>query len=108
MEDLQHDDSDIINSKVTPTTVEVQGSNDLIGYTITGGKLLGITPDVDAKSLIIHIDATDDGTLTLTIPRSVFDSVNENGEDEEIFVLIDGEEVSEYEEKLHLRTEHLS
>jgi len=64
----------------------------LIGYTITGGKLLGITPDVDANSLIISIDATDDGSLTLTIPRSVLDATI-NGEDDDFFVLIDGEEV---------------
>jgi len=80
-------------SMVTDTTVSVQGSSDLIGYEITGGKLLGIMPDVDANSLIIRIEATDDGTLTLTIPRSVLDAVFENGEDDDFFVLIDGEEV---------------
>ncbi len=79
-------------SKVTDTTVSVQGSSDLIGYTITGGKLLGIMPDVDANSLIIRIEATDDGSLTLTIPRSVLDATI-NGEDDDFFVLIDGEEV---------------
>jgi len=80
-------------SMVTDTTVSVSGSSDLIGYTITGGKLLGITPDVDANSLIISIDATDDGSLTLTIPRSVLNALLENGEDDDFFVLIDGEEV---------------
>jgi predicted secreted protein with PEFG-CTERM motif len=77
---------------VTDTTVSVQGSSDLIGYEITGGKLLGITPDVDANSLIIRIEATDDGSLTLVIPRSVLDATI-NGEDDDFFVLIDGEEV---------------
>ncbi len=80
-------------SKVTDTTVSVQGSIDLIGYEITGGKLLGIIPDVDANSLIIRIEATDDGSLTLTIPRSVLDALFENGDDDDFFVLIDGEEV---------------
>jgi len=80
-------------SKVTDTTVSVQGSTDLIGYEITGGKLLGIIPDVDANSLIISIDATDDGSLTLTIPRSVLDALFENGDDDDFFVLVDGEEV---------------
>ena len=78
---------------VTDTTVSVQGSSDLIGYEITGGKLLSIMPDVDANSLIISIDATDDGSLTLTIPRSVLDALLENGEDDDFFVLVDGEEV---------------
>jgi len=80
-------------SNVTDTTVSVQGSTDLIGYEITGGKLLGIMPDVDANSLIIRIEATDDGSLTLTIPRSVLDALFENGDDDDFFVLIDGEEV---------------
>jgi len=79
-------------SSVTDTTVSVQGSSDLITYEITGGKLLGITPDVDANSLIISIDATSDGSLTLTIPRSVLEATI-NGGDDDFFVLIDGEEV---------------
>ncbi len=80
-------------STVTDTTVSVQGSSDLVGYEITGGKLVGITPDVEANSLIISIDATNDGSLTLTIPRSVLDATINNGEDDDFFVLIDGEEV---------------
>ncbi len=81
------------DSLVTDTTVSIAGSSDLIQYEITGGKLLGITPDVDANSLIISIDATDDGSITLTIPRSVLDAVLPNGDDDEFFVLVDGEEV---------------
>ncbi len=85
--------SEVEESTVTDTTVSVQGSTDLIGYEITGGKLLGIMPDVDANSLIIRIESTDDGSLTLTIPRSVLDALFENGDDDDFFVLIDGEEV---------------
>jgi len=80
-------------SNVTDTTVSVSGSTDLIGYEITGGKLLGITPSVQDNSLIISIDATSDGSLTLTIPRSVLDALFENGDDDDFFVLVDGEEV---------------
>jgi len=80
------------NSNVTDKTVAIEGSSDLIGYTITGGKLLSIMPDVEANSLIVSIDATSDGSLTLTIPRSVLDATM-NGEDDDFFVLIDGEEV---------------
>ncbi len=77
---------------VTDSTVSVQGSSDLIGYEITGGKLLSIMPDVDANSLIISIQADEDGSLTLTIPRSVLDATI-NGGDDDFFVLVDGEEV---------------
>ena len=82
----------LIPNVVFAETVSVSGSSDLIGYTITGGKLLGITPDSDANSLIISIDATDDGSLTLTIPRSILDA-KINGIDDDFFVLSDGEEV---------------
>jgi len=84
-------------SNVTDKTVLVEGATDLIGYSITGGKLLNIIPDFDAKSLIISIDATEDGMLTLTIPRTVFDSV-EDGIDVEVFVLIDQEEAADFDE----------
>jgi len=73
-------------------TVAIEGSSDLIEYTITGGKLLSIMPDVTAKSLIVSIDAINDGSLTLTIPRSVLDA-SMNDEDDDFFVLVDGEEV---------------
>jgi len=86
-------------SKVTDTTVSVQGSIDLIGYEITGGTILSIIPDVDANSLIIRIDATDDGSLTLTIPRSVLNALLENGDDDDFFVLVDDEEV-DFDEKI--------
>ena len=80
------------NTGITDTTVSVQGSSDLVGYEITGGKLLSVMPDVDANSLIISVDASEDGSLTLTIPRSVLDATISDGDDE-FFVLVDGEEV---------------
>ena len=87
------------DSKVTDTTVQIgENASDLIGYKITGGKLLSITPDVDQKSLIISIQATDDGSLTLTIPRSIADALDKNGEDDEYFVLIDQEEAEDFDE----------
>ena len=80
-------------SEITNTTVSVQGSVDLIGYEIMGGTILSVMTDVDANSLIISIDATDDGSLTLTIPRSVLDALFEDGSDDEFFVLVNYEEV---------------
>ena len=82
----------IIDSTVTATTVTVQDSKDLMYYEITNGKIINIMPDMDAKSLLIYIETTDNGSITLTIPRSVLDATI-NGEDDEFFVLVDGEEV---------------
>jgi predicted secreted protein with PEFG-CTERM motif len=64
----------------------------VVGYKITGGKLISITPDVNANSLIIAIDATNDGLLTITLPRELIDA-KLNGQDDVFFVLVDGEEV---------------
>jgi predicted secreted protein with PEFG-CTERM motif len=84
--------SAVETGKVTGNTIAIEGANEKIGYKITGGKLISIVPDVDAKSLIVTIDATNDGSLTITIPRSVMDA-EINGADDEYFVLVDGEEV---------------
>ena len=78
--------------------VQVEGTDFMIGYTITGGKLLSITPDTGANSLIIKIDAWDDGELTITLPRELIDSeiLDDDGNnigDDDYFVLVDGEEV---------------
>jgi len=69
------------------TSISVDGSStNVIEYQIKGGKLLSIQPDVSTNSLIVELDTTSSGTLTLTIPRSVFDSV-ENGKDTAVFVV---------------------
>ncbi|MEE9339570.1 MAG: hypothetical protein V3U87_15965 [Methylococcaceae bacterium] len=76
---------------VTDSTVSVSGSSDLIEYVIRGGNLLGITSDMDALSLIVSIDASNDGLLTLTIPRTTLDA-KIDGMDTEFFILMDGEQ----------------
>jgi predicted secreted protein with PEFG-CTERM motif len=70
-----------------------------VGYSIRGGKILSITPDPQAKSLLIEIETTsaDGGELKLILPRSVIDARTgadgQSGEDDSFFVLVDGEEV---------------
>ena len=86
------EDMIIQDSIITETTITVQNSTDLISYEITNGKLINVLPDMDAVSLLVYIEATDDGSITLTIPRSVLDATI-NGGDDEFFVLVDGEEV---------------
>ena len=96
-EDIVVDKPVIVDSIVTATTITVQESTDLVGYEITNGKLINVIPDTDAKSLLIDIEALEDGSITLTIPRSVLDATV-NDKDDEFFVLVDGEEV-DFEEK---------
>ena len=78
------------------TTVKVDRTNFVLSYTITGGSVLSVTPDDEANSLIIAIRTTSDGQLTITLPRDLIDA-KINGQDDDFFVLIDGEEV-EFEE----------
>ena len=73
----QFEDSVIIDSIVTATTITIQDSMDLISYEITNAKLINVIPDLDAVSLLLYIEATDDGSITLTIPRSVLDATIE-------------------------------
>ena len=86
------DDPIVLDSVLTATTITVQDSTDLVSYEIINAKLLNVIPDMDAVSLLIYIEATDDGSITLTIPRSVLDASINDGDDE-FFVLVDGEEV---------------
>jgi len=79
-------------------TMAVSGTDFKVGYTITGGKLLSITPDVESNSLVIAIDATSDGSLTITLPRALIDA-KIGSDDDAFFVLVDGEEVDFDESK---------
>ena len=88
----------IIDSIITATSITIQDSTDLISYEITNGKVINSIPDLDAVSLLLYIESTDDGSITLTIPRSVLDATI-NNEDDQFFVLVDGEEV-DFEEIL--------
>jgi predicted secreted protein with PEFG-CTERM motif len=78
--------------------VHVENTEFDVSYKITGGKVLGITADVEAKSLLISIQTTSDGVLTITLPRDLIDA-KINGEDDSFFVLIDGEETSDVSEE---------
>lgn len=106
-------------SRTAETSFEFGGSGDVIpgpkgktfplanpedgsvGYSIKGGKILSITPDVAAKSLIVEIETTADGEVKLIIPRSILDARlgadGKSGEDDSFFVLVDGAE-ADFEE----------
>jgi predicted secreted protein with PEFG-CTERM motif len=79
------------------TTVKVDRTDFVLSYKITGGDVKSVTPDDKAKSLVIMIEAREDGQLIITLPRALIDA-KINGEDDDFFVLIDGEEV-EFEEE---------
>ena len=79
----------------------VEGTDFSVRYSITGGKVLGITADVPSTSLIISIETTspDGGELTITLPRALIDSkIGTTEEDDNFFVLVDDEESTDFKE----------
>ena len=59
-----------------------------VNYEITCAEILGMMPDYENKSLIIEINTTCDGVLTITLPKDVIDT-----DEEGFFILVDGDEV---------------
>ncbi|MCH7559967.1 MAG: hypothetical protein IIC67_01120 [Thaumarchaeota archaeon] len=88
--------------KPTPTqttiiSVEVSGLSHYVEYRISGGKLLSIIPDMDANSLILSIDSSGDGSISVELPRKLIDAKMRNGDDDQFFVLVDGNEATSNE-----------
>jgi len=80
----------------TPTqagnTMPVDGTSLSVQYSITNGKVTDIKADVQSKSLIVSIQTTGDGVLTITLPRGLIDSQTSGGQDDKWVVLNDGQE----------------
>ena len=72
-------------------TINAGGGDYRIGYQISSGKVTSVEPLEDACSLLISLDVVDDGELTVTMPRSLIDSMAGDHNDKFI-VLHDGEE----------------
>ena len=80
-------------------TFKVENTDFSVRYEITGGKVIGITADVEGKSLSIEIETTSDGMLTIHLPRALIDAkITPGGEDDNFFVLVDGEESADFRE----------
>ena len=77
-------------SQISGQSINVEGYE--IDFEITDGNVNSITTDVDVNSLIMSIDTTDDGLMTILVPRSMLDATF-NGQDDDFFVLVDGKEV---------------
>jgi predicted secreted protein with PEFG-CTERM motif len=84
-----------ISSPTTPTKPSTCGKSELsfvgncVPYSITGGVVTGTSVNTDDNSLIVMIDAKEDGTLTLTPSKKVLDGA--------FMVLVDGEEWDDVE-----------
>ena len=104
-----------VEKKVFEVDLGDQGTYD-VEYIIKGGTVQNMEIDYDGLALVITIDATKDGTLTVTLPRDLIDAKKpanlspddvltgktvdpKDLEDDEYFVLIGGEEANFKETK---------
>lgn len=85
-------------SKGIQNTFPVDGTNFTLPYSITNGKVTDIKADTQSKSLIVTIQTTGDGTLTLTMPRALIDAKKADGTDDKYFVLNDDQENDGFQE----------
>ena len=85
---------------ITPSTGVECGPNDIVAgsqcipHSIAGATVTSASFHADSKSLILVLNAFDDGMITLDIPRKYLDTDSTN---DPLFVIIDGEEAESEE-----------
>lgn len=72
-----------------------------VEYTIKGGTVKDMVVDSEIFALIVQIDVTDEGTISLDLPREFIGAEKQNGKDDTFIILIDGIEVA-YQESVVL------
>ena len=72
-----------------------------VEYTIKGGTVENMLVDSDIFAIIVQIDSTDEGTITLDLPREYIGAEKQNDKDDTFIVLIDGIEVAYQESLVH-------
>ena len=70
-----------------------------VKYTVRGGMIEDIKIEPNIFGLIIDINAPNDGTLVLELPRQFIDAEKQNGKDEQFIILVDGVQTSYNESK---------
>jgi predicted secreted protein with PEFG-CTERM motif len=78
-------------TETTDTFIVLAGDSGTfdIPYIIRGGILEDIKIEPNILGLVVSINALDEGTLVLDLPRQYIDSEKQNGKDEEFIILID-------------------
>ncbi len=70
-----------------------------VEYTIKGGTVKNMIVNPSIFAVIIQIDATDEGTITMNLPREFIGAEKQDGKDEVFIILIDNIEVP-YQESI--------
>lgn len=74
------------------------GNSYPVNYSLTGGTVKDMSLDTNATSLVITLQTTSDGNLTITLPRTVIDA-KMGANDDQFFVLVDGADTNFQESK---------
>ncbi|WP_179369277.1 hypothetical protein [Candidatus Nitrosotenuis sp. DW1] len=78
-------------------TVQVNGNVFEIRYLIIGSQLQEIIADPNSKSIVINVENSEKGQMSIEIPRKLIDARigldGKSGDDVDFFVLVDGSEV---------------
>jgi len=85
-----------VSTKPTNQIFEINAGNEGtfdVEYSINGGMVKDMIIDFESLALIVSIDSTSDGAITLKIPRVLMDAKTTSGADDGFIVLIDGTEV---------------
>ncbi len=69
-----------------------------VNYNINGATINDISIDTKSTSLVVSVQTTSDGSVTLTLPRALIDA-KAGSSDDQFFVLEDGAEVDFQESK---------
>ena len=72
-----------------------------VEYTIKGATIKDIEVNSDIFGLTVLIESTDEGVITLELPREFIGAEKQDGKDDTFIILIDGIEVEYTEQVLH-------
>ena len=84
---------DLVEPSKQAFHVDVGGQGYDIPYVIKGGTLNDMEVDFPSLTLILSLNATNNGVISLDIPRDFMDAKKMDGSDESYIVLINGTEV---------------
>jgi len=88
----------------TTTIFEVKdtkGGTFDVEYTIKGGTIKNMIVDPEIFAIIVQIESTDEGTISLDLPREFIGAEKQDGKDDTFIILIDGIEVVYQESVVH-------
>jgi hypothetical protein len=88
--------ADTINQHTA--NINVDGNNYPINYNITNGKVSSIVAQKESTKLIVTIEPTKEGKLTVNLPRELIDYKIAGNKDGNFIVQINGKQVSNFKE----------